>query len=86
MSSSVRIGQSYEGFNGVWEKVSLEADVDEYPESAHLDLAARKLYVAARLRQQVLTIRLATNGIHPDAFAVEHARLDELANTYVAPA
>lgn len=86
MSSSVRIGQSYEGLHGIWEKVSLEADVDEYPESANLELPARKLYVATRLRQQVLVIRLATNGIHPDAFAAEHAHLEQLAQTYVPAA
>lgn len=82
--SSTRIGQSYEGAHGIWEKVSVDADHADYPEAAHLPPRQRGLYVALRARQQVLDVRMVQGGITADAYTAENDHLEALAQRYIA--
>lgn len=83
--STTRVGQSWEGANGIWEKASVEADWDEFPESKPLADRQRNLYVTCRLRQRIADMRALSGGLDPASHHIEIETLDNLAIGYLNP-
>lgn len=81
--NTTRVGQSWEGHNGVWEKASVEASWDEFPEARPLGDRQRNLYVTCRLRQRLLDMRYMAGGMTADAYAFEIQTLDDFAIGYL---
>jgi len=83
--SSTRVGASWEGANGIWEKATTEAHWDEFPEAAPLGDRQRNLYVTARLHQRLLDMRYLRGGIDVNAYNQEVWQLDQIALGYLNP-
>lgn len=83
--STTRVGLSWEGFHGVWEKASVEASWDEFPESKPLGDRQRNLYVTCRLRQRLADMRVLAGGMTAEAHFAEIETLDQIAIGYLNP-
>ena len=83
--SSTRVGASWEGPSGIWEKATTEAHWNEFPESSALGDRQRNLYVTARLHQRLLDMRYLRGGITAEAYAQETWQLDQVAVGYLNP-
>lgn len=85
--STTRVGVSWEGHNGIWEKASVEADWSEFPEVAGRGLDHRNMntYVTCKLRLRLLDMRFLVGGITPEAFAAEVQALEAIAADLANP-
>lgn len=83
--SRTRVGLSWEGHNGVWEKASVEAEWDEFPEAKPLGDRQTNLYVTCRLRQRLADMRLLSGGLDVVSYNAEIAFLDNAAIGYLNP-
>lgn len=82
--STVTHGASFEVPGGMWRKETITVDSSEFPEAAQLTEPFKTTYIAYRLEQRLLALRMAFGNITAEYYQAEHAQLEDMLAGYLA--